>query len=208
MAATTTPDYPGGLTFEKVWASIMELRDSQKETDRQIKETERILKENTERQMKENAERQKEIDRHISKLGSRFGELVEHLVAPNIMKKFNDLHFNFTKCALDVIITKPGEINAAAEVDIMLENGDIVMAVEVKAKPNDEDVKEHIQRMEKLRQAADLRQDKRRHQGAIAGAIISNEIRSYILKQGFYLIEQTGDTVQINIPPGFTPREW
>jgi hypothetical protein len=34
-----------GLTSEKVWAGIQELRESQKETGRQMKETERIIKE-------------------------------------------------------------------------------------------------------------------------------------------------------------------
>jgi hypothetical protein len=44
--------------------------------------------------------------------------------------------------------------------------------------------------------------------GAIAGAIMSNEMRAYILKKGFYAVEQTGDTVKINAPKGFVPREW
>ena len=35
----TTFDYERGLTFEQVWASIKELRESQKETDRQMKES-------------------------------------------------------------------------------------------------------------------------------------------------------------------------
>ena len=90
----------------------------------------------------------------------------------------------------------------------LLENGDTVMVVEVKAKPNQKDVKDHIDRMEILRQRADVRQDKRTFQGAIAGAIMSNEIRKHILKNGFYVIEQTGDTVKINIPEGFKPRQW
>ena len=37
---------------------------------------------------------------------------------------------------------------------------------------------------------------------------MNKEIRSYIHKTGFYAIEQTGDTVKINIPKDFTPREW
>jgi len=80
--------------------------------------------------------------------------------------------------------------------------------VEVKAKPNIADVRDHISRMKKLRRYADHRGEKRRYQGAIAGAIISDSVRSFILKQGFYLLEQTGDTMQINIPKDFVPSEW
>ena len=207
MTDTLLPDYPRGITFEDVWAALKETDRMMKETDLRMKETDRRMKE-TDRRMKETDRRMEKTDRQISKLGSRFGELVEHLVGPNIMSKFNDLDFNFTRCSTNVIIKEHGNPNAVAEVDIMLENGDIVIAIEVKAKPENDDVKDHIYRMEKLRKAADLRHDKRRYQGAIAAAIINDNLRSYILKQGFYLIEQTGDTVHINIAPGFSPREW
>jgi len=35
----TLPDYPRGLTFEHVWAALMETRETQKETDRFFKES-------------------------------------------------------------------------------------------------------------------------------------------------------------------------
>ena len=169
----------GDLTFEKVMQTIMELRESQKETRRQIGE-----------------------------LGNRFGELAEHLVAPGVMEKFNEAGFNFTRRAIDVIVKEIDDPNAYAEIDILLENGDIVVAVEVKAKPKAADVEKHIQRMEILRMYADKRNDKRIYQGAIAGAIVNQDMRDYIIQTGFYLIEQTGDTVKLTIPEGFTPRVW
>ena len=180
VAAKKRPIPTGeGLTYEKVWAMFQE-------TDRKFQETERI----------------------VSKLGNRFGELVEHLVAPNISKKFNELGFCFTKTAMDIEISDPRNPKMDTEVDILLENGDIVVAVEVKSKPNNKDVNDHVRRLEILRGHADKKQDKRRYQGAIAGAIITKTVRDYILKKGFYVIEQTGDTVLINIPPGFKAREW
>ena len=94
------------------------------------------------------------------------------------------------------------------EIDILLENGDIVIAVEVKAKPRVSDINEHIKRIEKLRERADRRKDDRKFCGAVAGAIMSDTIRNHILKNGFYLIEQTGDTVKINIPENFKARVW
>jgi predicted AAA+ superfamily ATPase len=109
---------------------------------------------------------------------------------------------------MDVKYTDPGKTKGDAEVDVLLENGDIVIAVEVKSKPNDEDVDDHLQRMEILRRHADGKQDKRRYQGAIAGAVMSDEVRRYIEKKGLYVIEQTGDTVRISIPPGFKAHEW
>jgi hypothetical protein len=186
---------------------IKELRDEGKETARQMKETDRQMKE-TDRLIQENALQQKETERLISRLGNRFGELIEHLVAPNIMGKFNELGFDFTRCSTNFMLKEPGSPQALAEVDIMLENGGIVIAVEVKAKPERSDVEDHIERMETLRKDADQRGDKRRYRGAVAGAILNDHLRRYILQKGFYLIEQTGDTVRINMPEGFSPREW
>jgi hypothetical protein len=37
---------------------------------------------------------------------------------------------------------------------------------------------------------------------------MSEAVRDHAHKMGFYVIEQTGDTVKITIPENFTPREW
>ena len=37
------PDYPRGLTFEHVWAALMEDREHLRETERIVKETSRIV---------------------------------------------------------------------------------------------------------------------------------------------------------------------
>ena len=188
------------LTFEKVWTMFQEtsreIKEMSQETDRIIREMSR----ETDRKMQE-------TDRKIGELGNRFGELAEHLVTPNIVEKFNALNFNFEQISQDIKI-KDSSGNCLAEIDILLENGDIVIAVEVKAKPLEKDVDKHIERMEFLRRRADTRKDMRKFRGAIAGAIISEGVRNYSFKAGLYVIEQTGDTVKINIPEGFVPKEW
>jgi len=186
METAVNQDYPHSERFNEMWSLMMELREEMKDTDRKMKET----------------------DRRIGELGNRFGELAEHLVAPSIMEKFNEKGFHFTRISNDVRLKKPGSFFAEAEVDIMLENDDVVIAVEVKAKPKAKDVEDHIARMEVLRRDADRRNDKRKYQGAVAGAIMIDNIRSVILQNGFYLIEQTGDTMKITMPEGFTPKDW
>ena len=185
-------DYPRGVTPDEVWALLREISQRQKETEREMKET---------------REQMKETDQRIGELGNRFGELAEHLVAPSINKKFNELGFTFENTSQNHRISDSSG-RFLAEIDILLENGDTVIAVEVKSKPNQKDVDDHINRMEVLRRRADARNDTRKFQGAIAGAIVSDELRNYAHKTGFYMIEQTGDTVKINIPKDFKPREW
>ena len=93
--------------------------------------------------------------------------------------------------------------------DITLENGDKVMIVEVKSKPTTEDINEHVERMQKLRAWADFRDDKRKFLGAIAGTIISENVKTYAFKNGFFIIQPSGETFDI-VPPegGYTPKEW
>jgi len=210
--------------LEKVRAILQEVAERQtemqKEAEQRQKEAEQRRKEAEQRrkeaeqqmqelrlQMQETARQMKITDRKFGELSNRFGELAEHLVVPNIKEKFNALGFTFVQASENIRITDM-EDNCLAEIDILLENGSIVMVLEVKSKPAYKDVDEHIKRMEIIRRAADKRNDKRVFQGAIAGAIMSKELRNHIIKNGFYAIEQTGDTVKINIPEGFKARQW
>jgi len=62
--------------------------------------------------------------------------------------------------------------------------------------------------MKKLRHHADKKNDKRRYCGAIAAPIINENVRRYILENGFFVIEPSGDNMKINVPPDFVPREF
>jgi len=199
------------LTFEKVWAMFQETDRKFRENREQIKETDRILKEAAE-QAKE-ADRKvweqiKETNRIVGDLGNRFGDLAEHLVRPGIVEKFNTLGFHFNDTSKERKFRNPKTGKILAEVDILLENGDIVIAVEVKANLKNRDVDDHLKRMEVLRRIADSKGDKRKYLGAIAGAIIEDDARNYTLNAGFYLIVQSGDTMKLDMPKGFKPREW
>jgi hypothetical protein len=106
--------------------------------------------------------------KEIGRLGNRFGEMVEHMVIPNLVDKFH-----------------------------------------VKTKPTTEDVNDHVQRMEKARRYADLHGDPRKYRGAVAGMVVNEDVRDYILGKGFYAIEPSGDTFNIIEPTGkYRPREW
>jgi hypothetical protein len=134
--------------------------------------------------------------------------MVEHMVVPNLVKKFRDLGFEFNKAGPNVEIEDP-EHGIMLEIDAFLENGDKVMIVEIKSKPNALDVNRHIKRMETLRKYADLHNDKRTYLGAVAGVVFGKNEKIYALEKGFYVIEPSGDTFDITPPEGiYRPREW
>ncbi|MDR2048313.1 MAG: hypothetical protein LBP69_02560 [Treponema sp.] len=195
MAQTREPRR--GLTFEDVWAAMMETDKKIQETDRQIKETNRQLRES-----------KKELDKKMGELGNRFGELAEHLVAPSIHKKFNALGYHFDAVSPGGTEIKDPGSETYAEIDIQLQNTEYIVAVELKSKLLEKDVDAHVKRLEIFRRWADKHRDRRKIRGAVAGAIVSREVRQYALKAGFYVIVQTGDTVKIDVPKGFVPKDW
>jgi len=227
MEATQTANPP---TFESVWALIQEVGQNQKETDRIIKEvgrkqeeTARQLKENarevkealkeTDRQMKETDRQMKETDRQIKDYNKRFGdftrrfgEVVEYMVAPNLLKKFREYGLKFREAMSDRVFSDDDN-DISFEVDVLLENSEKAMLVEVKTKLTTEYVKEHVKRLEKMRKYADLRGDKRTFLGAVAGVVMTPHVKKYALGQGFYVIEPSGETFNIT-PPSGQPKEW
>jgi hypothetical protein len=184
-----------------------------RETDEKIKEMVQSIKEfsrESEAMGRRMDESKRELDRQMGKLNNSFGNLVEHLVAPGIREKFEALgyEFDYAATAEDYRLYDPAAGKVLAEIDLLLQNSERVMAVEVKAKLRQGDITDHIERLEVLRAWADRHQDRRRIYGAMAGAIVQEDVRRQVLRAGLYLIVQTGDTMKIDIPPNFVPRQW
>jgi len=182
-----------GLTFEKVWAmyqetdrKIKELTESQKETDRQIKE----------------------YNKRFGEFTRRFGEIVEYMVAPNLQDKFDEMGLEFNEAGPHKKINDKTH-NIHFEVDVLLENLHEAMLIETKTKPTIEDINDHVKRLEKMRKYADLRGDKRKFLGAIAGVVMDDDIKEYAFRTGLYVVVPSGETFDIFVPEGdYAPKTW
>jgi uncharacterized membrane-anchored protein YhcB (DUF1043 family) len=207
---TTLPSGYEGLTFEKVWALFQETdRKFQEQRQEQRQEAERRFQEQrqeAERRFQENEKLLRQNQKMMSDLGRKFGKIIEHMFIPNLEEKFNALGYEFGKSSTNVLIGNK-EHNIYAEIDVLLENGDCALAVEVKTQANIDDVREHMDRMRKLRQYFALHHDTRRLYGALAAALIPGNVHDFALKQGFYVVQQSGDTVSVEAPQG-EPRAW
>jgi hypothetical protein len=192
-------------TFETVWAMMQENAVQLKELKERQKETARQMEENAESQ-KETARQMKEYDRRFGDLTRRFGEVVEYMIAPNLREKFRELGYDFPKANLDTDVSDHTN-NIHLEIDVMLENGDKALLVEIKTKLTTEHIQDHIERLEKMRNYADLRGDKRSFLGAVAGVVMTSNVKDYALRQGFFVIEPSGETFTIT-PPNNKPKEW
>ncbi|MDR2094875.1 MAG: hypothetical protein LBP76_05075 [Treponema sp.] len=190
------------------------IKEGAKETTRKFQETDKKFQE-TDRQFQEIAQRFRETERLVDKtsksigdLNNRIGEIVEHLMSPDLKAKFGALGYRFEKTARDISISD-AEGGFIAEVDVLLENTSLAIAVEVKTKLSQHDVDEHVNRMEKLRRHADTHNDTRHYLGAVSAAVIKDEVRDYAFKKGFFVIVLSGDTVNIVRPSAdWKPRTW
>ena len=203
-----------GLTFDDVWAAMMETDRKFQETDRMFKELFEAQKETgqqfnkTKEIIEQNGRQIKALNEQMGGLHSSFGELAEHLVAPGIAKKFNSLGYHFDEVSPGgkQILDEQGKV--LTEIDLLLENTQYSVVVEVKTRPQKTDIDHHLKRLEILRKHKDKHNDKRIVIGAIAGAVFPHQVREAAIEAGLYVLVQSGDTMNIEIPEGFTPRKW
>ncbi|MDR2808172.1 MAG: hypothetical protein LBB43_04095 [Spirochaetaceae bacterium] len=202
------------VTIDDVLAVIdkmsQETRALFRETEVQQKETFaelRALQQETAAQLRKTAVQIEETNKKMGDLSNRFGEVVEYIVSPHLERKFKSLGITLNTVAMEQVIYDD-EGKRIAEIDIFMSNGEYAVAVEVKAKPNQKDVKNHVKRMEKIREHADKHNDKKKYIGAIAGMIISDKVKNCAFEHGFPVLVPSGDGVELVYPEGFSPTEW
>ncbi|MDR1239979.1 MAG: hypothetical protein LBK27_07685 [Treponema sp.] len=172
------------ITAEEVWAGFEELRKLHAETERTLKEA--------------NARTERTLNKAIGGLSNTVGSLVEHFMTAGLPKKFK--RFGFTFDRITTVKWADGENNIYTEIDGLLENGSQAMVVEVKTTLRNEDIDDHLVRMEKVRKYADIRGDTREFLSAIAAVNIDKSSKEYALKKGFFVIEPSGEDVKITKP--------
>ena len=69
-------------------------------------------------------------------------------------------------------------------------------------------MKDHVRRLEVLREDRLKYKDDRKILGAVAGAVFMKAAKQAAIKAGFYVLDQSGDTMKMDIPDGFVPRAW
>jgi hypothetical protein len=188
--------------------AIAETQKQHKETEKQQRKTEKAIEE-TQKSIEETQKSIKGLSKQMGNLGNRFGEVTEHMVFPAIVSRFNKLGYRFHKEFEGnyKVINKKNQL--IAEIDAYLENDTTIAVVEIKAKPDEEDVKDHIQRIEKLKQnRQEFNEPPKIIIGAIAGAVFPEKVKTVAVKAGFYVLVQSGDTMKFDVPKNFKPKEF
>jgi len=186
---------------EAVWAILREVGKKQEETALQMKETDRMMKE-TDRKIKG-------ISEQIGGLHNSMGDLIETLFAPHLGEKFDAYGYNLKRMYRRVFIYDDDN-RLRSDIDILLSNTTVCMAVEVKRwLETKKDVDHHITRMQLIRQYPPAEVKGKKLLGAIVGAVVTTEAHEYAEENGLFVLELTGEDVRLLEPPkDFQPKEW
>ena len=150
-----------------------------------------------------------ETNKQISALTTRIGEIVENMIGGDIVPQFRALGYNINRYARNLVFGSPGT-EESGEIDLYLYNGDVAILIEAKTNLKTDGVREHIERLEKYRRCVDANgSENQRYIGAVAGAVVEDNVVAYAQKQGLYVIVQSGRAGEIiPSPEGFVPKKW
>jgi len=178
-----------GLTFENVWAALMETRQRMDESHHR---TEKAIS---------------DLTKNIGGLGNRLGELVEIMFTSELWKTFNGLGYEFNSQSQRRKFIDGDSV--IAEADVFLENNEFAMPVEIKVTLSADNVDEHIEQIERIRSYMDSHGDTRKLLGAVAGGIVPENVSSYAHSKGLFVIVQNGESVLVAaMPQDFVAMQW
>jgi hypothetical protein len=198
------------LKFQETSRSFQETDRKFQETDRKFKETDLKFQE-TSRQFQETDRKFQETDRKIdkvteaiNKLGSRLGDFIEDAVRPASVRLFRERGIEVHEVHQNISAQRGQE---GLEVDLLVVDDADVVAIECKSNLSLDDIKDHVERLAKLKRLLPKYAGSR-VLGAVAAMVIPDNVAKYAYRQGLYVIGQSGDQLVIRNDASFTPKAW
>jgi hypothetical protein len=192
-------------TFEDVWAALLDTDEYLRTEAEKIRKTSRRIQ-----RLVGDLERQ--LDATGRMIDDGFISLLE--------RNFNVMGFFFQRSSERVSFGNEEYPSCYAKVDLFMENHNRALAVGVKTPPsigkhregaanppgvieaNIEDIREQMERMEKLRRHFDLNNDRRELYGAVSAVFFPENVKYFALDQGFYVIEYADERMEVERPTG------
>jgi hypothetical protein len=218
MAENVIHEPQRGLSFEDVWAALMELKEYQKETSRELKETTQRLQESheeTDRQLKKTSREVektiravRELSKEVGGISNHLGEVAQCFFGSDLWRHFDGFQYEFQR--LYPYLPLFNEKNESiGDIDITLLNGEYAMAIEVKTHLKKKNVEYHAKRLEQIKKYPPDQYKGKKILGGMAGLMIDRDAKDLADEMGLYIIEQSGDAVRLaQRPEWFKAREW
>ena len=188
------------VTLEDIYALFQR---SQEEADRRFAEADRRSIEAEARLARAEAIAA-QANEAVNNLSSRWGRFVENLVAPAVLRLFQSRGIAVQEVYQRV---RSARGNRPLEIDIFAVDDEVAVIVEVKSRLTQESVRKCLRTMEQFKTAFPHYASYQLY-GAVAAIEIDGEVDVYAYNQGLFVIQQSGDTVEISNREDFIPRIW
>ena len=133
---------------------------------------------------------------------------METLMAAKLWEKFKATPYGLKRAYPNVLVYDDNH-KLLSEIDILLSDTEYCMIVEVKTKAKKSDVNDLKNRLERVQRFPPAEAKGKHLLGAIAGGFVPPEVRDYAHQNGFYVLELTGEAVDLaQVPEGFVPKMW
>jgi len=155
----------------------------------------------------------RELSRNLSHVGKDLGELMEFIVIPKIRLAMNATgKHSFDRMVAGRkyrVFDELGEKKPFTEVDVLLYSDAEVMAVETKSHLTTRYVRDHMERLEKLRRHEDLVGVKdKKLIGAVVGAIVDKGVKKFALERGLCVVTIREEEEKLDVAEPETCRSW
>ncbi|MFN5968404.1 MAG: DUF3782 domain-containing protein [Microcystis sp.] len=145
-----------------------------------------------------------ELKRTVDSLTTRWGRFVEELVAPAVLRLFQEKGIDIKELYPRAQVKRQG---IAMEIDILAVDERDVVLVECKSRLSQDDVDEFIEKLTRFKIAFPHYKNYQAY-GAVAGIEINKGVDRYAYKKGLFVIKPSGDTVVIINDADFQPNTW
>jgi len=149
-----------------------------------------------------------EFYKRLGELTGTWGKFVAEMVKPKIVELFKTKGIQIRTSLQNV----EGYIDDEKhyEIDLLLINSEFAVAVEIKSSLCVDDVKEHLERLEKIKKIPPERINLSGVTvfGAVAEIIVEGEADRYAYRKGLFVLRQKGNIVEIVNDDKFKPKEW
>ncbi|MCF6150680.1 MAG: DUF3782 domain-containing protein [Candidatus Kuenenia sp.] len=208
-------------SIQEIWSLFKETDKRFKETDKRFKETDRILKEKfketdeeidklsksveeTRKSAEETRKASENTNKAVYALTGKWSRFVEGLIAPAVERLFKERGIEVDKVFQRVKTHRNGD---EMEVDILAINGEYAVLIEAKSTLKIEDVKEHLERLEKFKTFFPEYKE-RKVVGAVGGIVMEEDSDKYAYRNGLFVIGESGDAAVILNDTNFQPKVW
>jgi len=176
---------------------------------------ERLEKERAERERayeKERTEREKfngDFMNQLRKLNGLWSTFVENLIEPGIIELFEKYGVHLEYIHKNVKY-KDKNGNLFYEIDMLLTNDDYIVLVEIKTSLNANHVDEHLARLQKVIESPhkSFNWANKKIIGCVAGISVSGGADTYAIKNGLFVLVQSGSIVKLLNDNPFPFKVW